>query len=122
MPLSDANIILAQEEPEAPFTLNRNKLPALTASLTCSPQSQMPLVSLYWQCKSENMKTDCLVAKKIVDTPGTEETAPAPPEASDPISQITHLWLLETAFLGIKQFPKSFSFKVTAALFKVIFF
>lgn len=53
------------------------------------------------------MKADCLGAKKIVDPPGTEESAPTPPEASVLISQMTDLWLLETAFLGIKQFPKS---------------
>lgn len=49
-----------------------------TASLTCSPQSQMPLVSLYWQCKSENMKTDCLVAKKDSGPPWHWRNSPSP--------------------------------------------
>lgn len=107
MQLGDANVILAQEEPEAPFTLNRNKLPALHGKShlqsTKSNASCVPVLAAQIR-KYENWLPGG--KKKIVDPPGTEETAPAPPEASDPISQITHLWLLETAFLGIKQFPK----------------
>lgn len=105
----------------------QTKLPTLTllllcaASLTSSPHSQWPLASLYRQYKLHNMKPHCLGAKKIVDPPGTEESAQTPAEASALISQMTNLWLLETAFLGIKQFPNSSSFKVIAALFKVIF-
>lgn len=87
-------------------------------SLLQSKQSP-PLTSLYQHCKPE---TDCLsCCKKRADPSIIKEPAPAPPEASLPIWQMTHRWLLERACLGTNQFPKSCSFKATATIFEVLF-